>query len=409
MLKALVIGDPHFRRDNARETIMLTERCVTLVKHDKPDFVVVLGDTLHNHERCDLMSMNRAYDFLNAMSSLVHTYVLIGNHDILNNSCFQTQYHAFNPLKKWTNITIVDRAVSTNIKGSNFCFVPYVEPGRFVEALNTINVPLDQNTLHAVPLNNINTTDIYGYLISFFGTAALDICEYAEITKPINHWSTSTAIFCHQEFYGAKTGVIKSIKGDHWPVGYPQVISGHIHEYDRLSANILYTGTPAQYTFGETAHKTVSMITFNGPTGMVMPVGYTEQRIDLHIPKKLTYKLTPSEVATFAIPESQDTVRCIIEGKRIDISSIRGSKKIKDWERQGVKIKYIELSDLSEDIKLPAPIPKNKSYQDVLFEACKAEGINDLYQEIFGVAGGTRLILALPGKFLGNMKIHYTD
>ncbi len=67
--------------------------------------------------------------------------------------------------------------------------VPYVPPGRFVEALNIIDN---------------------------------------------EWWKNVNCIFAHQEFYGCKMGAIESIEGDKWDHSFPLVISGHIHSEQRL-------------------------------------------------------------------------------------------------------------------------------------------------------------------------------
>ena len=56
----------------------------------------------------------RANSFLIDLSKLRKTYVLIGNHDRINNNVFLTDEHPFTGLKGETNIVIVDKVFSEN-------------------------------------------------------------------------------------------------------------------------------------------------------------------------------------------------------------------------------------------------------------------------------------------------------
>lgn len=73
--------------------------------------------------------------------------------------------------------------------------VPYVEPGRFMEAIN-----LCIQHKHAAG-------------------KMLDVKSVSDFAL----------IFAHQEFKGAPLGPVVSTKGDEWPSHYPMVVSGHIH------------------------------------------------------------------------------------------------------------------------------------------------------------------------------------
>ncbi len=44
----------------------------------------------------------------------------------------------------------------------------------------------------------------------------------------------SELLICHQEFKGAQMGAFKSVDGDDWDESFPYIISGHIHDYQKL-------------------------------------------------------------------------------------------------------------------------------------------------------------------------------
>lgn len=296
-MKVLTVGDVHLQQSNVIETDEMIQKLVKATQEIKPRFVVIMGDVLHRHEKIHVIPLMRAEHMLSLLSEICHVYLLIGNHDRPNNSNFLTDEHPFNALKKWPNMTVVDKTTEAIIDGNKFVFTPYVSPGRFEEALNTIKNPLE-------------------------GTRA---------------------IFCHQEFYGAKMGAIKSQAGDKWPLDYPFVISGHVHDYDQLQPNLIYTGTPLQSSFGDNDDKTISLYTFNP----VVPeevqgkfIGnFTEQRIDLGLIRKITVYITPEEIHTYE-PVVGKMIKLIIRGEDADLKSIAKLDKIKSLKRQGIRIAY---------------------------------------------------------------------
>src|SRR5438067_639302 len=134
-ITCLTIGDPHFKVDNAIETDEMSRKIISLAHKEPPDFIVVLGDVLDRHENIHVDPLERSTLFLEQLSLIAPLYVIIGNHDRPNNSIFLTSQHPFNSFKRWPQTTIVDKVVTATIKGRQFCFVPYVPPGRFMEAL----------------------------------------------------------------------------------------------------------------------------------------------------------------------------------------------------------------------------------------------------------------------------------
>ena len=212
-VKVCCIGDPHFKENNIKEAKEIIEKTILFVKEEKLDFLTILGDTLHSHEKYYEGPFNLAMEWLWKLQEIVPVFLIIGNHDLKNNKQFLSTNHAFNSCKVWPNITICDNVVIRDIKGLRFTFVPYVFPGRFLEALET-------------------STEV---------------------------WESSECIFAHQEFKGcALNGTIVSTVGDKWESGNPRIISGHIHGEQTLvpedkedSNYIYYPGSIMQEAFGE--------------------------------------------------------------------------------------------------------------------------------------------------------------
>ena len=113
VIKAIVIGDPHFKINNLSEAKILVERTVEITKRLKPDFVVCLGDLLDKHETIHEGPFNLAIDFMKQLSEICMTFLIVGNHDYCNNTQFLTTRHPYNALKKWNNFVVVDNKFYT--------------------------------------------------------------------------------------------------------------------------------------------------------------------------------------------------------------------------------------------------------------------------------------------------------
>lgn len=264
-LRVLTVGDVHIKTSSLTLTQLLVDKVCSFVSENQVDMIVLLGDILDEHEKIHTDAYNCALDVVEKLSTLgPPLVVLIGNHDLINNQQFLTDRHGFNALKKWPNVTIVDKVTKMTLKKHLLYFVPYVPPGRFEEALNTTGF----------------------------------------------EWKNARVIFAHQEFQGCKMGSIVSKEGDVWPADYPLVVSGHIHDHQQLG-NVIYTGTPMQHSFGDSAKKTVGYFTFKD--------SYKYTKVDLGLPKKKTFNFTLPDinldkVCKYAVGDNK--VKVILNGKK---------------------------------------------------------------------------------------------
>ena len=291
-MKILLIGDPHFKVSNCIETNQLHKETIKYIQNTDLDFVVILGDVLDTHEKIHIRPLCRAVNYITSIAKLIKTYVLIGNHDRLNNNVFLTDDHPFSGLKNTENIIIVDKVYQEN----NFIFVPYVYPGRFQEALETIDF------------------------------------------KPNKQF-----IFAHQEFKGVKMGAFVSEIGDGWPEDYPYVFSGHIHDFQQVQKNILYTGTPFQHGFSDSCDKFLVLIETND-------YDYTMEKVYLDIIKKRVLQIDFNQLKSYE-EDKQFITKLIIEGNSKLIRKILQEKDIKFYKIRDNTIKksssyrYISFED----------------------------------------------------------------
>jgi DNA repair exonuclease SbcCD nuclease subunit len=330
MTTCIAIGDCHFKTTNVIQTSAMIDKIVKVCIDKKPDFIVMLGDTLDRHETIHVDPLSRATCFLFELCKIAPTYLIIGNHDRPNNSDFLSDKHPFTGLKYLNNLHIVDKVVHNKISDFNFTFVPYVPPSRFIEALQTID----------------------------------------------HDYKNNKCIFAHQEFKGAKMGAIESQDGDIWETSLPLVVSGHIHDYDELQNNLIYTGTPIQHSFGDKEDKTISYFTFNNDS-------FTHQRIDLGLPKKrliyLDYKdflsLNPNNY------NSKDEVKMVVRGSSAELKTLIKSNTVKMLEMKGVKVSYKEITGDKNEIKTEVGI----GYHEQLMVAVAGDiKLTQLLYRLFG-------------------------
>lgn len=331
-LKALVIGDPHFKVANVRETDEMTNAIVKIAKEKNPDIIVVLGDVLDRHETIHVSPLTRAVAFLSELKDISKTYVLIGNHDLKNNRQFLSEEHPFTAVKLWGDkIKVVDSTILETINGHKITFVPYVPCGSFIDALNK--------------------------------------CD---------GWDDSSCIFAHQEFKGCKMGAIISETGDEWNLKNPYVVSGHIHDYQEPQFNILYTGTPIQHAFGDRHDKTISYFNFISKTER------QHERIDLKVKKKVLVNITCHEVSAYEPRENCD-LKIVINGTSGEIKAIIKHPNIDTWKKSGHKIFYKETplnktTTCEESRTSQAP----GKFSVVLFDYIKENSkLSGLYNKIF--------------------------
>jgi DNA repair exonuclease SbcCD nuclease subunit len=292
-LNILFIGDPHFQVNNIVEVNIFIEKIQVLAMNKRPDIIVIAGDILHDHERLHTMALNKAYELVNNMRDIAKTYILVGNHDLCNNQQFLTQNHWMNGMKEWSNTVIVDKVIQVTLKDKKLVLVPYVPPGRFEEALNTIGN---------------------------------------------DEWMNASCIFAHQEFYGCKMGAIMSIEGDRWPEQNPWVISGHIHSRQTPQTNVYYPGSAMQHAFGESDKNIIAHITFNSSVQEKIP--YNIEEIDLQLPRKKIVYVDIEALEKYVVKDTTDQIKLTVNGDYEDFKTIKKTQKYKELVSKGVKVVF---------------------------------------------------------------------
>ena len=288
MLRVLAIGDPHIQVSNLEDIDSFLTSLQNILENTKPDMIVCLGDVLHSHERLNTHALNKAVDMFRMLREFANVYILVGNHDYIQNQQFLSENHWMNVLQEWDDITVVDKVLTQEMKGLQITFCPYVPNGRFRDALSTNR-----------------------------------------------GWEHSDVVFAHQEFLGCKMGGIVSDSGDSWDTDHPLVVSGHIHERQWLGQNIYYTGVPMQHSFGDSSDTSIALVTLKQNT---------KTRIE-EIPIGISPKINLTFQSIDEFENIKDgllnrNLRVVYKGSPEEIKVIRLTAKYKLYLQKGVKVVF---------------------------------------------------------------------
>lgn len=328
--KVVYIGDPHFKHNNNDYVDEFIKTSLNVVEYNLPCLCVVAGDVLDTHEKLHQTPLNKAVRFLKKLATMCPTFVLVGNHDYVNNQQFLTDNHWMNCLKGSSeNLYIVDRPTrSTDVltEVPDLMFVPYVPPGRFVEALETKG----------------------------------------------GSWRDCVCIFAHQEFRGSNLGIVSSEHGDSWPIDFPQVVSGHIHKRHSPQDNILYPGSVIQHNFGEENNDGgVAILTF----GKEMTAEY--MRVD--IPRMYSVNVAFEDLSLFLKnykprPLQRVRVLCAARPEQRKVFAKTINKNVP----ANVNVVFKEIRVVADNQRAGSVVPFNK----ILNEKLQQEGCNSAFQFI---------------------------
>lgn len=337
----LFIGDPHIKPDNGDEIDILLNEIERVFHLKKYDAIVIGGDVMHYHERLFTQALNKALEFIRRLSTLAFTYILVGNHDAVNNSIFLTDQHWMNALKTWDRVKIVD----TVIKVDDMILCPYVPPGRFIEALTTLSSKESKESKES-------------------------------------EWQNASIIFAHQEFKGCKMGAILSEDGDEWKYDYPTVVSGHIHDFQKVGENIYYPGSPLQHSFGDSDQRFLCDIFLNNDVKI--------EFISINVPVRKIVKASSktlnevvNKVKKSLSSEGNNKIKIKLETTTEEFNIFKSTKEYKELVNSGVKIQLIKnLQKTNVDINT---IKNEYDFQHILEELIKTDEvkIQRIYNELF--------------------------
>lgn len=336
----LSIGDIHFHKDAKLAGDELIERLIAIATEVRPTIIILLGDILDTHETLKNVPWKQAEHLFKGLTEIAPIYVLIGNHDLCSASEFLTDNHFFNPYKIWPNITIVDTPLIVTLCNLKFVLSPYVPPGRFVEALNTL-------------------FDLPG------------------------EWRDAACIFAHQEFEGVVYNNRESSKADRWSEELPMVISGHIHDECQIGGNIFYQGSSRQVKFDEGPDKKVWCTTFTKGTNVSTTSNI--KKIPLGLKAKKEVEMDYDEVKGFDFELCKSYyIKLKIKGSSEQFKLFRKHPLYAKLVRHDVKIHFVNV------VERPTFLARETgrselTFEDILGEVVKSkrQSVQDAYREIY--------------------------
>lgn len=359
-MKALVIGDQHFKVDNLEQVDIFISSLKKLLETNKYDFIVSGGDLLDTHERLHTLCLNKADQYLKLLCSFAKTFVLVGNHDMINPSQFLTTNHWLNVYKNWTdNLIIVDQVINYKVGDKTVIFAPYVPDGRFVEALNTND-----------------------------------------------RWSEANLIFCHQTLDGVKMGAITAENVEEWKDDYPNLIAFHVHDSQTVKKNLFYTGSCMQHSFGESSKKYLYEVVDRPDLikvsktlkNVMMNKEIVLNRIDLNLPKKKIIHLFTEELDEIKtskdveklIPKNLLTneyqLKLVVSGSSTDFKMLKKRTEIKKlFDKYKVVFKNEVLKCEKDSDQVREIISFNDEFDLMLTDFLKSKeaGLLDFYKSLF--------------------------
>lgn len=272
MTRTLLVGDPHYRTNMKLLMDQFSEEIIRLVQEQEIELVVFLGDQMDRHEVIPQIPFYQCVDLVCRLLQMeIEVVLIIGNHDFRTHTAYLPREH---PFISWTLLEertgrkahplleIVHRPRVITFRDFTALCLPFVPPGSFQMAVDEALADESDKTLNEIDV-----------------------------------------IFCHQEFKEAQMGHITSEAGDVVPVGYPPIISGHIHDRQVLQRHsdtnfVIYMGTGYMAFAHESPNKTVSIVELArkeirlGENDLLA----TEQRVRLDMPLHRIVRI-PAETA----------------------------------------------------------------------------------------------------------------
>ena len=329
-MKILFIGDPHIKTDNNEEVSILLLELQKKCESHNFDRIIIGGDLMHYHERIFTQALNKTLEFVIALSKYAPVDIIVGNHDMINNQQFLSSHHWMHVLSHLENVFVIDKPVLRKIDDFSFLICPYVFPGRFIEALET----------------------------------------------ECKDWKTMNVIFAHQEFKGCKMGAIISKDGDEWKDDYPLVISGHIHDNQRIGKNIYYPGTPLQHAFGDTDKRIVCCIDENG--------SYVDLPLD--VPTKRIINSSIKDVKDIKNIKANESIKLKLKGTAEECKLFKQTSVYTEYINKGVKIQF-EVGDVKSksSVSLTDDVKKKTTFRSILENSVQMDGdtlLLKIYKEL---------------------------
>lgn len=328
-MKLLLFGDLHLRKGHLQQGESVSEALVSKTIELQPDIVVLLGDVLHTHEMVYVKALRLLEELVDHLRKLALVYILIGNHDYISASEFQTQEHPLGPFKKWDRVTVIDCITLVELGKKKVVMTPYIPYHKFIQSLE-----------------------------SFLGDQDLDPLDL-------------DLVLGHQPFLPVDP------KAEAWPSHFPVMISGHIHDRCKPQENLYYVGASCQVNYSESPDKYACFVNLSGKKSWK----FVRLKVrSVHLEKVKVADLLPGPL--IEITRNHD-VRLILQGTREEKTSFEETKNFRTLKAAGIKLSW-ELEMPKRD---PSPKKRKRKDFEIILKEMVAQSdprVRDAYKLIFG-------------------------
>ncbi len=179
--------------------------------------------------------------------------------------------------------------------------------------------------------------------------------------------------------------------GDIWDEDYPPVISGHIHNEQRIGKNVFYPGASIQHSFDETPDKYIWLVTFADE--VPEDEYFLVEKISLGLRQKRVISVTVEEAEEFDLEIlDKSQVKLDVHGSPSEIEAFKTSRTRQQLAKRGVLFKWPLSVATSEAMKMfntfsPSKTQSKMSYVDVFSKIVDLRGdenVRSAYMDIFG-------------------------
>lgn len=328
----IAVGDLHVRADNLiavdRLEKWLEDRCS---QQPRPTMVVLLGDVLDSHNKVEQTLMHRAHRLFRFITNLgLKLYVLVGNHDCVNNQVHLTDDHWMVVYKNGSlPINIIDRP--TAVCGS-LLMCPYVPDGKFASTVSAV----------------------------------------------FPDWTTRfKLVFCHQMF-DCIEDIGQFTHSEPWKPEYPMALGAHIHKPQRPVFNLQIAGSYIPVAHGESNEKFLWEMTFDEAAGILGPL--TPVPVNFLMRKTVVAKdmsQVSSTIQDLQLKDDEHT-RVIINGSKeqlmawsrtAEAQSLRNKKQVKVVLRATESAPLAHAHGTRTDSKQPTPTTFRETLEGMVSES----------------------------------------
>lgn len=299
-VEILVIGDPHFKKNNSFDTDAFVNAMRLVLAMRAWEAIIVLGDCLHTFSTVQTPVLCRLNEFIQLLTEHTHcVYLMMGNHDLVNNQAYLSNIHAYNAYKKWPKVVVVDSLLETTIGQARFAMAPYVPPGRFFEAIESV----DLSATHVM-------------------------CAHGE--------------FAQVQFEHGQ----RSSSSDVWPKNTPcLLLNGHIHMHQVVQPNFVCVGAPYQINSTDPVSQGVLHLTIDETvTWKMIPLeGILSKRImqlnAVEFIKHLDIICTPDRHPD----RHPDLIKYEIRDTTDVLNALFAQPRVRHLLRQGYRVKRVDV------------------------------------------------------------------